>query len=326
MNEIKNKPTQDGFIDGLIAAAADNPKIIVFAADLSRPCGTDKFKELYPDRFFNIGIAEQDMVGISTGFASRGKIPVVCTFASFLTGNAFAQIRLHVGLSRLNIKLVGFAAGVATGPDGATHQAIDDIALMRTIGCSIMQPSSYFLAFCVAKKMLSEPTPCYIRLSRAENQYINLSPSDIFDRAHVIKEGIDVTILATGALVDEAYRAGRELQRNGIDAEIINIIQLHPLDEQKILASIKKTGAVITCEDHSTINGLGSIIEDLLCREYPLQLTKIGIFPGNIGKSGTKEQLYQLFKLDSCSIVDAALDVIEQKKKIEKNMTMKAKK
>lgn len=313
MSEIK-KATREGFGEAIKEIGKDK-KIVVLDADLSGSTKSVKFKEKYPDRFFNMGIAEQDLVGTAAGLAASGKVPFACSFAVFITGNAYAQIRLHAGISHLNIKLVGSHAGILTGEDGASHQSLEDISMMRCIpGMTVIQPSDFVETIQATKAIAKYSGPVYLRLGRGKVPIIHKENYKFeIGKADLLKEGKDITLFATGALVPEALAAAETLSKKGIEAEVINIHTIKPLDKKTILQSVKKTGKVITCEDHNIIGGLGTAIEEVLSENYPCLVNKIGM-KDSFGESGKPEELYTKYGLNSDNIIETVQKVIQNKK------------
>lgn len=289
-----------------LANMGEIDEIVVFDADLSHATKSSLFAAKYPKRFFNMGISEQDMISTAAGMASTGKIPFVCSFAVFVTGNAYAQIRL-AAIAGLNIKIIGTHAGVKTGEDGATHQAIEDIALMRALpGMTIVQPADAIETKQAVKAMAQHKGMCYMRLCRGSLHDIH-DKDYVFNlnKAEIIREGTDITIIATGALVYETIQAAGLLATKGINAEVINISTIKPLDYTLISESIQKTRKVLVCEDHNVIGGLGSAIEEVVCQRVPCQIDKIGI-NDVFGESGGADDLYKKHGITSKGIAAGA--------------------
>jgi len=286
----------EAFGAALVKEGDINDKIIVFDADLSHATKSAMFGKKYRYRFFNMGISEQDMISTAAGSASSGKIPFACSFAVFITGNAYAQIRL-AAITGLNIKIIGTHAGIRTGEDGATHQALEDISLMRALpGMTVIQPADAIETAQAVKAMVQYKGPCYMRLCRGELPNIHHDDYKFeIGKGELISEGKDITIIATGALVIEAMRAAGSLATRGIEAEVINISTIKPIDYELILKSADKTRQVIVCEDH-IVSGLGSAVEETLCLWLPCQVDKIGI-PDVFGESGSPNDLYNKYGL-----------------------------
>ena len=310
----EKKATRDGF-GAAIKEIGKDEKIVVLDADLSESTRSSKFKSVYPERFFNVGIAEQDLIGTAAGLAATGKIPFACSFAIFLTGNGYQQIRLHAGISKLNIKLIGSHAGILTGEDGASHQSLEDISMMRGIpGMTVIQPSDFVEAVQATKAIAKHNGPVYLRLGRGKVPILHEENFKFeIGKGEILKEGYDLTIIATGALVPEAMDAAEILKEKNIEAEVINIHTIKPIDKELIIKSAKKTNHIITCEDHSIIGGLGTAVEEVLSENYPCLVTKIGI-NDQFGESGTPADLYKKYGLTSENIKSTALKVVEAKK------------
>ena len=266
---VKKIATREGYGEALLELGAENPNIVVLDADLAAATKTGVFKNAYPDRFFDCGIAEANMIGIAAGLATTGKIPFVSSFAMFAAGRAYEQVRNSVGYPRLNVKIGASHAGITVGEDGASHQCNEDIALMRTIpDMVVMCPADVIEAREATKAAANYEGPVYLRFGRAVCPVINDKPDYKFEigKGELLREGSDLTIAATGICVGGALEAADKLAEEGISAEVINICTIKPLDEELIIRSAKKTGKVITAEEHSVIGGLGSAVCDALCK------------------------------------------------------------
>ncbi len=297
----KKIATRESYGNTLKELAEEYPNLVVLDADLAEATKTGIFKKAYPERHIDCGIAECNMVGIAAGMATTGKIPFVSSFAMFAAGRAFEQIRNSVGYPHLNVKIGATHAGISVGEDGASHQCNEDLALMRTIpGMVVMCPSDDVEARAAVRAAIEHQGPVYIRFGRAAVPVINDRPDYKFEigKGSIVREGKDVTIVATGICVDSALGAAEKLAADGIDAEVINICTIKPLDEELILASAKKTGKVITVEEHSVIGGLGSAVCDCLCANYPVPVKKLGM-QDVFGESGSATALLQKYKLDA---------------------------
>ena len=265
---------------------------------------TGVFKKAYPERHIDCGIAECNMVGIAAGLAATGMIPFVSSFAMFAAGRAFEQVRNSVGYPRLNVKIGATHAGITVGEDGASHQCNEDIALMRTIpGMVVMCPADDVEAKAAVKAAVEYEGPVYLRFGRAACPVINDKPDYKFEigKGQVLREGTDVTIVATGICVGNALEAAEKLAQDGISAEVVNICTIKPLDEELIVASAKKTGKVVTAEEHSVIGGLGSAVCDALCKSNPVPVCKIGM-QDVFGESGSAAALVEKYGLDGTGI------------------------
>lgn len=284
----------------------ENPKLVVLDADLSGATMTNSFAKAFPDKFFNIGIAEADMIGIAAGLATCGKMPFANSFAMFSAGRAYEQVRNSVAYPRLNVKVIGSHGGLSVGEDGATHQCCEDIALMRTIpGMVILNPSDHYEMKAAVRAAIEHKGPCYIRLGRLAVESINNGDDYRFElgKGITLCEGTDVTIVATGLMVAEAVKAAKALEAEGIRAEVINIHTIKPLDEELILASAKKTGRVVTVEEHNIIGGLGEAVSAVLSEKCPTPVTRIGV-NDVFGHSGPAVDLLKEFGLSAEHIAE----------------------
>ncbi len=298
---IKKIATRESYGNALKELAEEFPQLVVLDADLAAATKTGIFKKAYPDRHIDCGIAECNMVGIAAGLASVGKVPFVSSFAMFAAGRAYEQVRNSVGYPHLNVKIGATHAGITVGEDGATHQCNEDLALMRTIpGMVVMCPSDDVEAKAAVRAALEYEGPVYIRFGRAAVPVINDKPDYKFEigKGTVVREGKDVTIVATGICVDSALGAAEKLAAEGISAEVVNICTIKPLDEEIILSSAKKTGKVVTVEEHSVIGGLGSAVCDCLSANLPTPVKKLGM-QDVFGESGSAAALVAKYGLDA---------------------------
>lgn len=313
MADVKKIATRESYGNALVELGAANPDVVVLDADLAAATKTGVFKKAYPDRHIDCGIAECNMVGIAAGLATMGKIPFVSSFAMFAAGRAFEQVRNSVGYPHLNVKIGATHAGITVGEDGASHQCNEDIALMRTIpGMVVMCPADDIEAKAAVKAAAEHDGPVYMRFGRAACPVINDNPDYKFEigKGTVVKEGSDLTIVATGVCVGSALEAAEMLAADGVNAEVINICTIKPLDKDIILASAKKTGKVVTAEEHSVIGGLGSAVCDALCEEYPVPVKKIGM-QDMFGESGSAAALLEKYKLDGKGIYEQIKDFLK---------------
>ena len=300
MADVKKIATRESYGNALKDLAEEFPNLVVLDADLAGATKTGIFKKAYPDRHIDCGIAESNMMGIAAGLSLTGKIPFASSFAMFAAGRAFEQVRNSIGYPHLNVKIGATHAGLTVGEDGASHQCNEDIALMRTIpGMVVMCPSDDIEAKACVRAALEHVGPVYIRFGRAAVPVINDTPDYKFEigKGQIVREGKDVTIVATGIMVDSAIQAAEKLAADGIDAEVINICTIKPLDKDIIVNSAKKTGKVVTCEEHSVIGGLGSAVCDALAEEYPVKVKKIGM-QDVFGESGSASDLLKKYGLD----------------------------
>ena len=312
-NTVKKIATRESYGSALVELGAENPNVVVLDADLAAATKTGMFKKAYPDRHIDCGIAECNMVGIAAGLATTGKIPFVISFAMFAAGRAFEQVRNSVGYPHLNVKIGATHAGITVGEDGASHQCNEDIALMRTIpGMVVMCPADDVEAKAAVKAAAAYQGPVYMRFGRAACPVINDVPDYHFEigKGRVVREGSDVTIVATGICVGNALEAAKMLEADGISAEVINICTIKPLDEELIISSVMKTGKVVTAEEHSVIGGLGSAVCDALCKSYPAPVCKIGM-QDTFGESGSAAALVEKYKLDGKGIYEQVKDFLK---------------
>ncbi len=300
-NTVKKIATRESYGNALKELAEEFPNLVVLDADLAAATKTGIFKKAYPDRHIDCGIAESNMMGVAAGLSLVGKIPFVSSFAMFAAGRAFEQVRNSIGYPHLNVKIGATHAGITVGEDGATHQCNEDIALMRTIpGMVVMCPADDVEAKAAVRAALEYDGPVYIRFGRAAVPVINDKPDYKFEigKGTVVREGKDVTIVATGICVDSALGAAEKLAADGVDAEVISICTIKPLDEEIILNSAKKTGKVVTVEEHSVIGGLGSAVCDCLSEKLPTPVKKIGM-QDVFGESGSAAALVAKYGLDA---------------------------
>ncbi|MGN0291472.1 MAG: transketolase family protein [Lachnospiraceae bacterium] len=304
MSEVKKIATRVGYADGLLELGKDHEELVVLDADLAAATYTKQFRDVYPERHIDCGIAEANMTGIAAGLAACGKVPFMSSFAMFAAGRAYEQVRNSIGYPHLNVKIGASHAGISVGEDGATHQCNEDIALMRTIpGMVVINPCDYVEAKAAVKAAFEHEGPVYLRFGRLAIPVFNDEENYKFElgKGVVLKEGTDVTILATGLCVNESMEAAKLLEADGINAEVINIHTIKPLDEELVIASAKKTGKVVTVEEHSVIGGLGSAVADVLSEKEPTKMIKIGI-NDVYGESGPALELIKKYGLDAESI------------------------
>ena len=300
MSEVKKIATRESYGNALVELGAEHDNLIVLDADLAAATKTGVFKKAYPDRHIDCGIAECNMMGIAAGLSTTGIVPFASTFAMFAAGRAFEQVRNSIGYPHLNVKIGATHAGISVGEDGATHQCNEDIALMRTIpGMVILNPADDVEAKACVKAAYEYNGPVYLRFGRLAVPVINDRPDYKFElgKGVVLREGKDVTIVATGLCVSSALEAAEKLAADGIDAKIINIHTIKPLDEELIVAAAKETGKVVTVEEHSVIGGLGSAVCEALAEKCPVPVKKIGV-QDVFGESGPAVALLAKYKLD----------------------------
>ena len=313
MADVVKIATRESYGNALVECGKDYPALVVLDADLAGATKTGVFKKAFPDRHIDCGIAECNMTGIAAGLATCGKIPFISSFAMFATGRNFEQVRNSIGYPHLNVKIGGTHAGITVGEDGATHQCNEDVALMRTIpGMTVIVPSDDVEARAAVRAAIEMEGPVYCRFGRAAVPVINDKPDYKFEigKGVLLREGTDVTIVASGITVASSLEAAEKLAAEGISVEVINIHTIKPLDEEIILTSAKKTGKVVTAEEHSVIGGLGSAVCDLLCEKLPTPVMKIGMYD-KFGESGTASALVAKYGLDGEGIYSKVKDFVK---------------
>lgn len=301
MSEVKKIATRESYGNALTELGAKHENLVVLDADLAAATKTGVFKKAYPERHIDCGIAESNMMGIAAGLAATGKVPFASTFAMFAAGRAFEQIRNSIGYPKLNVKIGATHAGISVGEDGATHQCNEDIALMRTIpGMVVINPADDVEARAAVYAAYEHEGPVYMRFGRLPVPVINNHPDYKFEigKGITLKEGKDMTIIATGLCVSESLEAAKMLAADGIDARVLNIHTIKPLDEALVVKAAKETGRIFTVEEHSVIGGLGSAVCDTLAAQAPTKITKIGV-EDTYGESGPAVELIHKYGLDA---------------------------
>lgn len=304
MSEVKKIATRESYGHALVELGKEHEEVVVLDADLAEATKTGIFKKEFPERHIDCGIAECNMMGIAAGLAATGKVPFASSFAMFAAGRAFEQIRNSIGYPHLNVKIGATHAGISVGEDGATHQCNEDIALMRTIpGMVVINPSDDVEARAAVKAAYEHQGPVYLRFGRLAVPVINDRPDYKFEigKGVVLKEGTDLTIVATGLCVNESLMAAAKLEEEGIHAQVINIHTIKPIDADLIAEAAKKTGKIVTVEEHSVIGGLGSAVCDVLCEREPVKVLKIGM-NDVFGESGPAVKLLEKYGLDAAGI------------------------
>lgn len=307
------KDTRSGFGDGIVAAARKNPNIVALTADLAGSLKLNQFMKEFPDRFIQCGIAEANMIGIAAGLTIGGKIPYTTTFANFSTGRVYDQIRQSVAYSGKNVKICASHAGLTLGEDGATHQILEDIGLMKMLpGMTVIVPCDYAQTKAATEAIAEYEGPVYLRFGRpAWPIFTSERPFEI-GKAQYFSDGTDVTIFACGHLVWNAIQAGAILEEKGVSVEVINIHTIKPLDEEAVIKSIRKTKCVVTAEEHNIIGGLGDAIAQVAAKNFPVPIEYVGT-KDTFGESGTPVQLLKKYGLDVPDIVAAAVKVMSRK-------------
>lgn len=306
MPEIKKIATRESYGNALVELGKEKEDLVVLDADLAAATKTGIFKKAFPERHIDCGIAEANMTGIAAGMSTCGYVPFISTFAMFAAGRSFEQVRNSIGYPHLSVKIGATHAGISVGEDGATHQCNEDLALMREIpGMVVINPSDDIEAKAAVRAAYEHAGPVYLRFGRLAVPVINDRPDYHFEigKGVVLKEGTDVTIFATGLCVSSALEAAEKLKEDGIDAEIVNIHTIKPIDRELVTASAKKTGKVVTAEEHSVIGGLGSAVAEVLSEEAPTKLLRIGV--GDVfGESGPAKELVAKYGLDGTGIYE----------------------
>ena len=316
MADVIKKATRESYGEALRDLAEEYKNLVVLDADLAAATKTGIFKKAYPERFFDCGIAEANMMGVAAGLASCGKIPFASTFAMFAAGRAFEIVRNSIGYPHLNVKIGATHAGISVGEDGATHQCNEDIALMRTIpGMTIINPCDDVEARQAVKSALDFNGPVYMRFGRLAVPVINDPATYKFElgKGVTMREGSDLTIIATGLMVNEAVEASKELEKDGISARVVNIHTIKPIDRELIAKCAEETSLIVTAEEHSIIGGLGSAVSEVVTETCPVPVVKIGV-NDEFGFSGPALDLLKLFGLSSENIVKTTKDALKLKK------------
>ncbi len=306
---------RSNLIDAILSRAKDDPKIVVLNADSARALSLTKFVEQYPDRMFNVGISEADLVSTAAGLAATGLKPVVVGFSMFVSEKPFEQIRQVIAYPNLNVKIVATHAGLCVGQDGASHQALEDIAVMRTLpNFKVFVASDIADEKAAFSAMMDFEGPAYLRLGRdiandifEDGKTVKIGGSDL------LQDGADVTIAACGLMVEPALHAARELEKKGISAAVLNVYSIKPLDEERLLSYARKTGAFVTAEDHSVIGGLGSAIAEFTAKNCPVPVRFVGV-QDVFGESGLQDELYEKYGLTKEHIMEEAILAVEMKK------------
>lgn len=297
--------TREAYGKALKALGEENKNVVVMDADLSKSTKTADFKGEYPERFFNMGIAEANMMSVAAGMSTCGKIPFVSTFAMFAAGRGFEQIRNSIGYPHLNVKICATHAGLTVGEDGATHQSIEDVALMRTIpGMTVLCPADDIETEAAIKAISELNGPCYVRLGRAAVNTVSDFEGYKFEigKAVTLREGKEATIIATGIMVDAALEAYNMLAEEGIKVKVINIHTIKPIDTEAIVNAARETGLIVTAEEHSIIGGLGSAVSEVVCENHPVPVLKVGV-KDTFGESGKPAELLKAYELTAEDIV-----------------------
>jgi len=307
--------TRDGFGKELVAIGKENEKVIVVSADLEDATRAEYFKKEFPERFFSVGIAEQDMVGMAAGLSLQGFIPFVNSFAVFLTNRAYDMLRLDLCYNDCNVKVICSHAGVTVGPDGATAQCLEDFALMRVLpNMKVVCPVDDYEARKATRLFAQEHGPMYMRTSRAPLPVIT-KENDAFEigKANIVREGKDVTIIACGVMVSEALSAAEILSKEDIEAKVVNMHTIKPIDTQCIIDAAQETGAIVTAEEHQIFGGLGSAVAEVVVQNLPVPMAMVAV-DDSFGQTGTPEELLTEYHLKDVDVAEAARKVVAKKR------------
>jgi transketolase len=315
--EVKQEPIRAGFGRGLLEAGRKDVNIVALCADLTASTKMDAFAKSYPERFVEVGVAEQNLVTVASGMALAGKIPFVSSYAAFSPGRNWEQIRTTICLNQTNVKIIGSHAGVSVGPDGATHQMLEDIALMRVLpNMTVIVPCDAVEAEKATRAIASTPGAAYLRLAREKSPVVTTERTPFkLGKAQILRLGKDITIVACGLMVYQALKAAEMLSDHGIEAEVINAAVIKPLDSVTIAASARKTGAVLTAEEGQIAGGLGGAVAEALAETYPVPLSRVGM-RDRFGESGAPDELLEHFELTAPHLAARAKELIKRKKEV----------
>lgn len=309
-------PTRDGFGEGLVELGKTDKNVVVLSADLTDSTRAAWFKKDFPDRFFGLGVAEQDMIGVAAGLALEGKTPFACTFGVFASGRCWDQVRISVAYMNLNVKIVGTHGGISVGPDGATHQALEEIALMRILpNMTVIVPCDAIEARKATIAAARAKGPVYLRLGRSGVPVVT-KKEDAFaiGKSMTLREGKDVAIFACGQMVSEGINACDILAKAGISARLVNMHTVKPIDREAIIRAARETGAIVTAEEHTVMGGFGSAVSEVVSQDFPVPMKMVGV-KDSFGRSGEPDELFKHFGLTAEDIARAAKEAIGMKKK-----------
>ncbi len=314
LGEAELMHARDGYGDGVVEAGEKDDRVVVLCCDLAESTRSHKFKQRFPERFVEVGVAEQNMAGIAAGMAFSGKIPFISSYAVFSPGRNWDQVRVSICYSKANVKIIGAHAGISVGPDGATHQALEDLAITRVLpNMTAIAPCDYHETRKAVLQAASLEGPVYIRFGREKTPVIT-TPDTPFTigKAEVFCHGSDVSIIACGAMVYQALLAAKNLSEKGVSAKVLNVHTLKPLDEEAIISAARETGAVVTVEEHQVIGGLGGAVAELLSKTVPVPVEFVGV-KDRFGESGKPEELLEKFGLTDRGVVEAVERVLARK-------------
>ncbi len=308
--ELKPRATREAYGEALLELGARHPEVVALDADLSGSTKSGKFAAAYPQRFFNAGVAEANMMNMAAGLAIGGKIPYASTFAVFATGRAFDQVRQSIAQPRLPVRICASHGGLTVGEDGCTHQSIEDIGLMRMLpNMRVVVPADFNQTYAAVIESYNLPGPMYLRTGRPNVPFLyEQVPEGLGNGCDILKEGSDISIFACGIMVAKALEAARRLEKRDIDAEVVNVSIIKPIDADTVAGSLSKTGRAITAEEHSIIGGLGDAVAEVAAEQCPVRIGRLGI-KDTFGKSGHPDQLLEEFHLTVADLVNLALDM-----------------
>ena len=313
-DEIEKVPTRNGYGEGLVAAGEENKQVVVLCADLTESTRSEAFQKKFPERFIEVGVAEQNMASLASGMALAGKVPFISSYATFSPGRNNEQIRTTIAINNVNVKIAGAHAGISVGPDGATHQALEDMALMRVMPrMSVIYPCDALEAKKATLAASRITGPVYLRFARAGTPQFTTEETPFeFGKAEVFYEGKDATIVACGPLLYEAMIAANLLEKEGVSVEVINNHTIKPLDQSTILQSVQKTKALVTVEEHQVAGGMGSAVVEMLSQQFPVPVEMVGV-KDRFGESGEPDELWDAFGLSHPHIIEAVKRVMKRK-------------
>ncbi|MEK6967747.1 MAG: transketolase family protein [Nanoarchaeota archaeon] len=314
-NNVSQKPTRDGFGDGVVEAGKQDKNVVLLCCDLTDSTKSNGFKKTFPERFIEVGIQEQNMAGIAAGMALCGKVPFITSYAAFNPGRNWDQLRVSICYSETNVKMIGAHAGISVGPDGATHQALEDVAITRVLpNLTVIVPCDYFEAKKASIAMAKVKGPFYMRFGRENVPVITTEETPYqIGKAQTFRQGKDVTVIACGSLVYEALIAAKQLESDGIDVRVINMHTIKPLDKETIVKAAKETGAIVTAEEHQIIGGLGGAVAECIVKNYPVPVEFVGV-NDRFGESGQQDELMTKFLVKSPNIVWSIKEAIKRKR------------
>ena len=304
IEKLELKETRQAFSDAIVELGKNNSDIVVIGSDVTGSVKTNAFRDNFPERFFSVGISEQDMIGVAAGLTVSGKVPIVSTYGEFATGRPFDQIRQSVAYSKANVKICASHCGISVGPDGATHQSLEDVSLMRTLpNMIVLTPCDYNETYKAVVSALEIDSPVYIRFYRDKTpNFTDIDDKFIIGKGNILKDGNDVTLAGNGLLVWETLKAAFELEKEGINCRVINFHTIKPIDEELIVRCAKETGLIITCEDHQKYGGLYSAVAEVVVRTNPVKMDYVAV-NDSFGESGNMEQLMYKYKINSEEII-----------------------